>query len=305
MRVSRTLSHIGEVVLVGSLTGVFALMPIRYASALGGFLARNVGPYLQVNKIAKRNLELVMPNLTAAEQKQILMGMWDNLGRTVAEFPHMRFMRGKKYKKLVELVGEEYLIEAQEREKQGQSTIFFSGHFANWEILPKTMVEYGCPTKVMYRKANNPYVNRIIQYIRNGYQTQAISKTESGVRQLTTAVKQGSILALLIDQRASEGMDVPLLGVSAKTGSAIARLGLKYDCLLVPAQMERISKAPKFRVTLHPPVKIYARTDNQEDVLHLMTEINDYISRFIIARPGEWFWVHQRWGKRNQDAPKS
>ncbi|HZT52336.1 MAG TPA: lauroyl acyltransferase, partial [Stellaceae bacterium] len=58
------------------LFGLFALLPLDAASAVGGFLARTVGPWLGVSKRAVINLRRAMPELDEAERRRIVRGMW-------------------------------------------------------------------------------------------------------------------------------------------------------------------------------------------------------------------------------------
>src|SRR5215471_4180638 len=70
--------------------GIFALLPLDHASALGGALGRRIGPLLGVSQCARRNIKGAFPKLSEPEIGRIVAGMWDNLGRVVAEYPHVR-----------------------------------------------------------------------------------------------------------------------------------------------------------------------------------------------------------------------
>ena len=72
---------------------VFGLLPLDCASALGGALGRCIGPFLGVSKRARLNLRRAYPDLPDGEIERIVVGMWDNLGRVAAEYPHLRKIR--------------------------------------------------------------------------------------------------------------------------------------------------------------------------------------------------------------------
>jgi KDO2-lipid IV(A) lauroyltransferase len=76
-----------------SLFGGFRLLPLDCASALGGTLARRIGPILGVSKHARRNISRAFPELSETEIARVVAGMWDNLGRVAAEYPHLRHIR--------------------------------------------------------------------------------------------------------------------------------------------------------------------------------------------------------------------
>ena len=85
----RRIAHLAEGAGAAAIYAVFRLLPLDAASALGGFLARSLGPRGAFSRRARRNLERAMPELGAEEVERVLLGMWDNLGRVVAEYPHL------------------------------------------------------------------------------------------------------------------------------------------------------------------------------------------------------------------------
>jgi KDO2-lipid IV(A) lauroyltransferase len=122
--------------------GAFALLPLDWASALGGALARHIGPFLGVSKRARDNLQRAFPELSEAEITRIVAGMWDNLGRVAAEYPHLRKIRVFEPGGRVETHGLEHVEQAV---AAGRQMIIFSGHIANWEIAALATVQYGLP----------------------------------------------------------------------------------------------------------------------------------------------------------------
>src|SRR3984893_10544075 len=76
-----------------SLFGGFKVLPLDCACALGGALARRIGPFLGVSKLARRNISRAFPELSETEIARVVAGMWDNLGLVAAEYPHLRKIR--------------------------------------------------------------------------------------------------------------------------------------------------------------------------------------------------------------------
>ena len=106
------------------------LSPIA-ASNLGGFVARTVGPWLPVSRVALDNLAFAMPELGAAARRRVLRGVWDNLGRTAAELPHLRSLRRTAGGPGWECDDDATLLAL----KSGEGpAILFTGHLGNWEI---------------------------------------------------------------------------------------------------------------------------------------------------------------------------
>ena len=111
--------------------GVFGSLPLNCASTLGGALARHIGPRLKISNQARRNLRCALPELSDDEIARVVAGMWDNLGRVVAEYRHLRKIDAFEPGGRVEIRGLEYIDRAV---ATGRRMIFFSGHLANWEI---------------------------------------------------------------------------------------------------------------------------------------------------------------------------
>lgn len=284
-----------EAFFVKGMFDLLALLPIDMASYIGGWLGRTVGPWLNVHKTAKDNLQFCFPHLTTQEQQKILSNMWDNLGRTAAEFPHLPKFKGDVFKQRVAVEGLERLKEVQEQ--QGKSIILFSGHIANWEITALVAKNLGWDIGVVYRPANNAIVEAMIQGVREHYQSIAIPKNAQGMRKLVRAAKAHIPIAMLMDQKANEGIDIPFFGKPAKTAPAIATLALKYNYKIIPIQTIRIDNTARFRLVIHPPLTVERSQDGKQDTKALLTLVNQSIEQWVRDYPGQWFWVHRRWKK--------
>ncbi len=152
---------------------LFRLLPLDAASGLGGWLGRVVGPRLGVSKRAAINLRRALPGLGEAEMRRIMRGMWDNLGRVIAEYPHLAEIEIYKKGGRVELVGEEHV---EPLLASGRPVIFISAHFGNWEIATMAATQRGLPVAEVYRAANNPWVDRLIHRYRGTVGSELIPK---------------------------------------------------------------------------------------------------------------------------------
>jgi KDO2-lipid IV(A) lauroyltransferase len=268
---------------------LFAAIPVDWASRAGGCIGRMIGPRLGISRRALRNLRRAMPENSEAENRRILSSMWDNLGRSVAEFPHLaRICREGTGRveiangaRLAGLIG------------GGETAIFFGGHFANWEVGPSTIHRVlGDSLLSVYRAANNPWVNRLMR--RHLRSRQVVAKGNVGGRELVRHLRQGGHVAMLVDQKMNDGIAVPFFGREAMTAPAIARLALRFHCPVVPVRVERLAGA-RFRLTVLPPVPIVDTGDGARDVLAGMTSINAIVEGWVRARPEQWLWLHRRW----------
>ena len=264
-------------------------LPVDVASGLGGWLARRVGPALGVTAQARRNLAAALPALSAAEAESVIRGMWDNLGRVAAEYPHLRRIRVFGGDGPVETRGLEHV---QRAIAGGRRMILFSGHLANWEIAALAAAQYGIDIAQIYRTANNPFVDRMILRHR-GAQGEFIPKEAVG-RRAVAALRRGAHLTILADQKLNEGIPVPFFGRPAMTSPALALLALRFDCDVLPVRVERLGGA-RFRLTIEPPLPLPNTGNRGADVAELMTAVNATLERWVGERPEQWFWIHRRW----------
>jgi Kdo2-lipid IVA lauroyltransferase/acyltransferase len=274
-----------------ALMALFKGLPIDLASGLGGFLARLVGPRLGISKRARRNLALAMPELSATEREAVVRKMWDNLGRVVAEYPHVGAIKCFVPGTRLDVVGTEHVDAAVAR---GKPILFVSGHYGNWETNGIASAQYGLPVILVYRAPNNPIVAALMERTRADFSSSVIAKGAGGARQLIQAIKANQTIGILIDQKMNDGIPVPFFGRDAMTAPAIAQFAVRLGCVLVPARTERLTGA-RFRITVYPPLELPATGDRGADERAIMVAINQIVEGWIRERPEQWLWLHRRW----------
>ncbi|MBM85166.1 MAG: lauroyl acyltransferase [Rhodospirillaceae bacterium] len=268
-------------------------LSIDQASALGGWFARTVGPQLPVSERARQNLRNCFPDWTDRETAETVRAMWDNLGRVAGEFPHVRHLDLSGADPRVEVIGREHAEALRDDNAPG---IFFSAHLGNWELLPLMAGPLGVKLHSVYRAMNAPLADKVLRKTVARHEDELIPKGPDGAMRLARLMRGGGHIALLVDQKLNEGIEVPFFGRPAKTATTIALFALRYRCPVVPVRAERLSGA-RFRVTFSPPLDLPDSGDIEADTLALMTEVNDLIELWIRQTPAQWLWLHRRWGK--------
>ncbi len=273
--------------------GIFKLLGIDAASALGGFIGRHI--FYRITPVtdrARANLKAAYPAMNAAEMESIIREMCDNLGRTVAEYPHLDKLKLTGANPRLQIGGKEHAEAAIAR---GKGLMFISGHFANWEVMPVTATELGYEGGLVYRPPNNPYVDRYIsrQRASAGPQIQ-ISKGASGTRRIFTLLRRGLAILMLVDQKTEQGVAAPFFGRDAMTTPAPAALALKLGAALLPTSNERLDGA-RFRMNIRPAIEFTPSGDHDADILALTAKINAAMEECVRARPSQWLWIHRRW----------
>lgn len=283
-----------EYAAAAALLAAFRALPLAAASGIAGWTARVIGPRLGISRRARRNLSQAMPELDRHQVDVIIGDVWDNLGRVAAELTHlgdMRIVDKARRPGDIEVVGREILepfVDGRE------PALFFSAHLGAWELQPLVAQKLGVTVDVVYRRANNPYVDELIQNMRGDLITATIAKGIGGAREIVAHLRNKQSVGMLIDQKLNDGIAVPFFGRDAMTAPALAQLSLRYDVPIIPLRCERLG-GPRFRVTFYPPMEKPSSSDRNEATLQIMTAVNAMLEEWIRARPGQWLWLHRRW----------
>lgn len=287
----KTARHLCEAAAAGALLALLGLLPVGWASALGGALGGLIGPLLPVHRRGLDNIARAMPELSAAEVRRIAHRMWRHLGRVAAEYPHLHRFSLDHPRGRVELVGRENLEEAVRSAGGG---ILFTGHIGNWELSGLAPVRSGIRMVAVYRAANNPFVDRLIARCRDAVAQQRVPKGADGAREMVRALGAGMHLGLLVDQKLNTGIPVPFFGRDAMTVPSLAALALKYECPVWPVRVERLAGA-SFRVTVYPRLAMPQEGTRDERIHAVMADVNRILEDWIRERPEQWLWLHRRW----------
>jgi KDO2-lipid IV(A) lauroyltransferase len=271
----------------------FALLswlPVDAASNLGGFLGRHIGPHLPVSARARRNLRLAFPEISAAKTERIVAGMWDNLGRVAAEYPHIGEIAAPESGRI------EWIDTAPVRAMRDQETagILVSAHLGNWEVMTAAAIRRGLDMTIIVREPNNPFVRPLIERLRGVAGGLRASKGLPGAKAALEALGQGRVLGLLYDQKMNDGVAVPFFGIEAMTPAAPAQLALRFGCPLVPVRVERVGPG-RFRLGSYEALALPDSGDRQADTIAVMTALNEILEGWIRDRPEQWLWLHRRW----------
>lgn len=283
-----------ETVLAFFLYGLFRMMPVRVSSAVGGFVMSCIGPRMGASRTARRNLANAFPEKTEAEREEIVRGMWDNLGRVIGEYPHLRKIATRIEAENIDM----FELAGLRPDGSQRAGIFFSGHLANWESCGIFAASRGMNINLVYRKPNNPGVEWLLRYARGGDAVGHIAKGAQGARQMMSALRAGESLGVMMDQKLSEGLPVPFFGRPAMTASAIVQFAMKFKCPVIPLQVQRLPGA-RFRLRFFPPIDIPDTGDRDADILQALGTINQMLEGWIRERPAEWLWLHRRWPENN------
>ncbi len=288
-----------EYALVRLLFAALRALPPASASTLAGRVASVIGPLLPVSRVADDNLRAALPGLDRAARRAIVRGVWENLGRTMGELPHLGDLRETAAGPGFEVQGAEHL---RALAASGGPAMMASAHIGNWEMLPVICAAYGVRAASFYRAAANPLVDAAIMALRQramartGGAVPMFAKGAAGGRAAAAHLARGGYLGLLMDQKLNDGIEARLFGLPAMTAPAAAAFALHFRCPLLTGHVERLGPA-RLRLVVGPPLPVPDTGSRRGDILALTQSLNDEFERWIRGRPDSWLWLHRRWPK--------
>ena len=200
----------------------------------------------------------------------------------------MKDFRNESLKDYIKIKGLEYLNEIKNK---NIPVVFVSGHFNNFELMAMQIEKNGIDLAAIYRPLNNNFLNPIMENIRRKYICQnQIKKGLSGTKSLLNFFKRGTSIALMIDQRVSEGINSPLFNLQALTTTIPAQFVKKYNSKVVPVYIERL-KENNFSIKFHKPI----RFKKDESIETITAKLNRELETMILKNPDQWIWTHNRW----------
>ncbi len=221
---------------------------------------------------------------------EIAKNVLGNYGRIFAEYPHLKNFRNNKLNEFIEIEGLEHLIKIKNNNKP---VVFISGHFNNFELMAMQIEKSGINLAAIYRPLNNIFLNETMEKIRKNFICKKqIKKGRPGTRQVLDSLKKGFSIALMVDQRVTEGSKINFFGNLASTTTIPAQIIKKYKCDLVPIYIERLNNY-YFKMYVSKPIKV-SSTKSQNEVSSF---INEILEKMILKNPDQWIWTHNRWKK--------
>ncbi len=282
--------YIIEALFLKTLFVFFKCLPPKSASNIGGFIGRTIGPKLAASRKAYRHLQMALPEKTEEEQKQIIIGMWDNLGRVIAEYPHLKRL-SMDYTEIENLDNN-----AKNIPHPDGAAVFIGAHLANWEInCMASYTQLSNPITLTYREPNNSMVAALLENARTlGGKITALPKSRESGKKLLQTLKNAKPLGILIDQKYNEGIEVPFFGHAAMTNPVFVQLCQRYKCPLIPVRCERIEGC-NFKLTVYPPIPTYDEEGKPLPTEQVISKAHDYLEEWIRQSPEQWLWLHRRW----------
>ena len=284
----KKIKYFFEFIIVSFLFFIYKILGLKISSFISGKLFEFFGPLFRSKEIIKSNIRRAIPKINLQEINGIKKDMWNNYGRTLSEYMFLKNFRNNDFNSNINIDGKEIL---EEIKNDKTPVIFVSGHFSNFELMAMQIEKSGVNLSAIYRPLNNIFLNIIMEKIRKKYICKKqIKKGTQGVRELLRLYKKGYSIALMIDQRVSEGIKSKFFDEVAFTTTIPAQFVKKFNCKVVPIYIERFNDI-NFNIKVEKPIEFSKDVSTEE----ITRDLNIWLEKKILRNPGKWIWSHNRW----------
>ena len=282
----KKINYFFQAIFVYSFFLIGYVIGIRLSRFLFSFLFLLLGPLFKSKKTIDKNLKIFSSKISNVNNKKIINEMWKNYGMTFIEYVFLNKLR--KNKNHVNIRGQDNLTDVM---KDKKPVIFVSGHFANFELMSMEITKSNIQLATIYRPLNNMFLNPLMEFLRKKYVCKSqIKKGINGVRDAINFIKKDYSIALMIDQRVSEGEMIKFFDKYALTTTLPAQLAIKFNLKIIPVFIER-TKENNFNIEFQRPLD----SKNFKNKILLSIELNKTLEKMIIKNPYQWIWTHNRW----------
>jgi len=284
----KKIKYFFEFLIISSLFIIYKFLGLKISSHFSGKLFETFGPIFRSKNLIKTNIQRAIPKINTSKIKIITKDMWNNYGRILSEYMFLKGFRNDQFRSNINITGKEIL---QKIKLEKTPVIFVSGHFSNFELMAMEIEKSGVNLSAIYRPLNNIFLNILMERIRKKYICKnQIKKGTSGVRELLRLYKKGYSIALMIDQRVSQGIKSKFFNEEAFTTTIPAQFIKKFNCKVVPISIER-HNGINFNIKVEKPIE-FSKNSSTEKITR---ELNIWLEKIILKNPGEWIWSHDRW----------
>ena len=262
------------------------LIPYQKRVRFGGVLLQKIlSRPMGYRKRILNNLSYIYPNMEPKEAQELADRIGNNVGRSIVELASPKGLMGVASKAPLYGDGVDQLAQATTENKP---VILVSGHFGNYDAVRYAMLNRGLKVGGLYRKMrhtrfNDLYVSRISEI--GGV---LFPRERSGIAKMVRFLKEGNVLALLIDQHIKTGPQLDFMGKPAYTALSAAEMALKYNAAVFPVYGVRQPDGLSFALKIESPIE---HTNAEK----MTQQLNDSLTKMVESHKEQWFWVHKRW----------
>ena len=284
----KKINYFIQFILIFFLFLIFKIFGLKLSRIIASNIFLLLGPLFRSKHIIIKNLSLISDDQLKKSRNEIIKNMWKNYGKILCEYVFMKQFRLSKLNSPIEIEGQTIL---ETIKKNNDPVVFISGHFDNFELMAMHIEKSGVDLAAIYRPLNNFFLNPLMERIRKKYICKKqVKKGVSGTKEILKNFKNGSSIALMIDQRVSQGEKCSFFGKDALTTTIPAQFVKKFNCKIVPIYISR-QNDDSFKLKIFDPIN-FAK---EETILSITKKLNEILEKMILKNPHQWIWTHNRW----------
>ena len=284
----RHIKYFLQFLFISFLLIFFMIIGLKFSRIIASKLFSMFGPLFRSKKTIEKNISFAFYKSDKKFKKVLIDNMWKSYGKILAEYVFMKYFRKINSEEFLEVKGQEIL---ENIKLSKDPVIFISGHFDNFELMAMYIEKFGVDLAAIYRPLNNNFLNPVMENIRKKYICRKqIKKGISGTKEILKYFKSGTSIALMIDQRVSQGIRSLLFKNEALTTTIPAQFVKKFNCKIVPIYIERKNNE-NFILEIMQPINF----NNSKTVEDITLQLNQLLEKMIVRNPHQWIWSHNRW----------
>lgn len=272
------------------------LVPMDTAAKGFERFARWIGPKLKRHQVAMDNLAIAFPEKSLEEREQLASDSWAQMARTILEYGYLDRIFDLDENNLgagrIEVKNAEQFVKLRE---DGLPAIIFTGHLANFELLPMAAAKFGLEIQSMFRAPNNKYAADKVADARKQVARNLVASGAGASFELMSALDKGIHVGILVDQKFRRGIDVPFFGKDAPSNPLLAKLARRYQCPVHGARSVRLPNG-RFRLEITDEIELPRTSDGDIDIRGATELVNGIVEGWVREHPEQWLWIHRRWG---------
>ncbi|RFB93512.1 lipid A biosynthesis lauroyl acyltransferase [Rhizobium leguminosarum bv. trifolii] len=274
---------------------VLKLFPADGAIRFADRMMRRLGRRTRRHRLMLVNLRNAFPEKNEAEIEEIALASWGNMGRLAAEYVFLDQLFDYDPEKTepgrVEVSGIPIFLDLRDNPRP---FIVFTGHTANFELLPVAGAAFGLHVTVLFRPPNNPYVAKKVFDFRSARMGKLVPSHAGSSFALARQLEAGQGVGVLVDQKFRKGLRGTFFGREVKTNPLLPKLVRQFDCEVYPARCIRLP-GNRYRLEIEPRLDMPRDAKGNLDLPAAAQLLNDKVESWVREYPEQWLWYHDRW----------
>jgi len=271
------------------------LFPVDGAIRFADRMMCRIGPLTRRHKLMRVNLRNAFPDKSEAEIEEIALGSWGNMGRLAAEYVFLDqlfdYDPEKSEPGRVEVSGIPIFLDLRDNPRP---FIVFTGHTANFELLPVAGAAFGLTVTVLFRPPNNPYIAKKVFDFRSARMGKLVPSHAGSSFALARQLEAGQGVGVLVDQKFRKGLKGSFFGLDVKTNPLLPKLVRQFNCEVYPARCIRLP-GNRYRLEIEPKLDMPRDAKGNLDLPAAAQLLNDKVESWVREYPEQWLWYHDRW----------